>query len=133
MDVHDSVSGVVGETDKIPEKWVDRIPTVEENVAQVKISKCWRGHFVRRLIQARDPNSELSKKYDVNTKTFDALNKVSQALEPQSESAGLSLLKLVRLTSRTTSLTSRTTSLTSCTTSLTSCTFSSHANTDSSH
>lgn len=83
----------LGEVDKIPEKWVDRIPTVEENVAQVKISKCWRGHFVRRLVQARDPNSTLSQKYDLNAKTHDSLVKISQALEPQSESAGLSLLK----------------------------------------
>lgn len=76
-----------GETDKVPEKWIDHEPTVEEMMAQVKISKAFKGHFVRRLHQARTPGNE------IHQKTYDCLQKLAQALEPQSEAAGLNLLR----------------------------------------
>lgn len=79
----------VGEVDKIPERWVDHEPTTEELISQVKIGKAWKGHFVRRLIQARTPGNE------VHQKTYECLTKLSQALEPTSEAAGLQLLKYV--------------------------------------
>jgi len=78
-----------GEADKVPEKWVDHEITAEEMLAQVKISKVWKGHFVRRLESARIPG------HDVHRATYDCLVKISQALEPHVETAGLNLLRWV--------------------------------------
>lgn len=77
----------LGETEKVPERWVDHDPTVEEMLAQVKISKTFRGHFVRRLYQARTPGN------DLHQRTCDTLNKLCQALESKTEEAGLGVLK----------------------------------------
>lgn len=71
------------------DRWVDHEPTAEEMLAQVKISKTWKGHFVRRLHTARTPGN------DIHQKTYDCLLKISQALDPQTESAGLNLLRFV--------------------------------------
>ena len=75
----------------MPERWVDHDPTVEELTAQVKISKTFRGHFVRRLHQARTPGN------DLHQKTYDTLQKLAQALESKTEEAGLAVLKWVTI------------------------------------
>ena len=78
---------ITGEVEKVPDKWVDHEPTAEEMLAQVKISKAWKGHFVRRLLQARTPGN------DIHQKTYDCLQKISHAVESQAEPAGLNLLR----------------------------------------
>lgn len=60
---------------------------MDEEVAQVKIASRWRGYFVRHLMSAHTEGTP------ENQKVQESLTKIAEALEVQSESVGLSLLK----------------------------------------
>ncbi|XP_059171472.1 androglobin-like isoform X6 [Physella acuta] len=62
-------------------------PTLEEQVASVKIQKTWRGFLVRKIREARKAGTE------ENSKVYDTLSKCWPFIEANAEENGLFLLR----------------------------------------
>lgn len=75
------------ESKALPDKWADHEPTPEEHVAQVKIGKCWRGYYVRKIVKGRMPGT------DVQAKALESLTKAWAAIEGNAEQMGLNLFR----------------------------------------
>ncbi|CAL1548032.1 unnamed protein product [Lymnaea stagnalis] len=75
------------EHEKIDFPWMGRQPTIEEQIATVKIQKTWRGFFTRKLQSARKADTP------DNAKVSEILSKCWSYIEANAEENGLFLLR----------------------------------------
>ncbi|CAE1312319.1 unnamed protein product [Acanthosepion pharaonis] len=82
-----SISGTGQECEKLERKYSTEEIPVEDHIAAVKLQKCWRGGFVRKIRNARKHGSE------ENLKVWDIMKKFWAQIELNIEEIGLDLFR----------------------------------------